>query len=117
MGSDTKSGPGDEPGSAFVGRLADQARKLQREARTAIAEGDYARASALIGDAELLAEDVHGLVDDIEHRESDRIIGHAAAEAEAEGRRRRSRLLPLRRHRIGLALGAGLAITLALAKC
>ena len=109
MGSDVSGEPG-----AFVGRLADQARKLQREARRAIAQGDYARASALIGDAEMLAEDVHGLVDDIEHRETDRLMGHAAAETEA---RTRAVALPPPRRRLRLAIGASLAMSLALTEC
>lgn len=107
MGSETSGEPG-----AFVGRLANQARKLQSEAKAAIAQGDYARASALIGDAELLAEDVHGLVDDIEHRQTDRLMGHAAAEAEARRPRRHARGSRLR-----LAFGATLAMSLALVEC
>ena len=107
MGSETSGEPG-----VFVGRLANQARKLQNEAKAAIAQGDYARASALIGDAELLAEDVHGLVDDIEHRQTDRLMGHAAAEAEARRPRRHAR-----GSRVRLAMGATLAISLALVEC
>lgn len=57
-----------EPG-AFAGQLAQHARRLQGEARDAIALGEYTRASALMGDAELLAEDVHALVRDMERRE------------------------------------------------
>jgi len=105
MGSDSTRSEG-----AFVGQLADHARQLQREAREAIARGDYARASALIGDAELLAGDVHGLVDDFEHREADRMMGHAAAEAQ----RPRPRL---RANRLRFAIGASLAISLALVEC
>lgn len=105
------------PGSgAYVGQLADHARHLQREAREAIARGDYTRASALIGDAELLAEDVHGLVDDIEHRATDRLMGHAAAEAEASDRARRLLAAPPRKS-LRLALGATLAMSLALDDC
>ncbi|WDA41020.1 hypothetical protein [Erythrobacter sp. BLCC-B19] len=107
MGSDSTRSEG-----AFVGQLADHARQLQREAREAIARGDYARASALIGDAELLAGDVHGLVDDFEHREADRMVGHAAAEAEAQRPR-----LRLRPNRLRFAIGASLAISLALVEC
>jgi hypothetical protein len=92
--------------------LADHARHLQQEARDAIARGDYARASTLIRDAELLADDVHGLVDDFEHREAARMMGHAAAEAQA----RRARL-PLRRRGLKLAIGASLAMSLALVEC
>jgi hypothetical protein len=106
MGSDSSREEG-----AFVGQLADHARKLQGEARAAIAVGDYARASALIGDAEMLAEDVHGLVDDIEHRAVDRLIGHAAADAGANETRTGSR------RGLRVAIGASLAMSLALVEC
>ncbi|TAD77596.1 MAG: hypothetical protein EAY70_08260 [Sphingomonadales bacterium] len=105
-----------EPG-AYVGQLVDHARKLQHEARDAIARGDYARASALIGDAELLAEDVHGLVDDFEHRETARLVDMTAhdvletAKASGSGRS----LLPRRQLRV--AIGASLAMSLALVEC
>lgn len=108
MGSDSAR---DE--SAFVGQLADEARKLQREARDAIARGDYAQASALIGDAELLAGDVHGLVDDIEHREAGRMIGHALAEAQTRDLTRSK----ARAGRLRLAIGASLAMSFALVEC
>lgn len=112
MGSDATRQPG-----AYVGQLADHARKLQREARSAIAQGDYARASALIGDAELLAEDVHGLVDDIEHHETDRLLGLAAADvAAADKARRGTRPAPSRRG-LRVAIGASLAMSLALVEC
>ncbi|MFM7403151.1 MAG: hypothetical protein ACKO1N_03435 [Erythrobacter sp.] len=106
--------------SAYVGHLADHARRLQREARDALARGDYRRASALVGDAELLAEDVHGLVEDIEHRQTDRLLGlaaqHLEATAAAEARRRRWRVaIPSRSVR--LALGTGIAMSLALVDC
>lgn len=113
MGSDTSSEPG-----AYVGQLADHARKLQRDARRAIAQGDYARASALITDAEMLAEDVHILVEDIEHRENDRMAGLAATDREASPPVRRGRrrfTLPPRKVR--MALGTGLAMSLALVEC
>jgi hypothetical protein len=103
-----------EPG-VFAERLADQARRLQREARNAIAEGDYSRASALIDDAELLADDVHGLVDDIEYRESGRLMELAAAATTAEpltGQR-----LPPPGRRLRVAISASLAMSLALTEC
>lgn len=115
MGSDASSELGAEPGGAFVGRLADQARRLQREAKSAIAQGDYARAAALIDDAELLAEDVHGLVDDIEHRESDRLLGHAAGQAAAHAPRAED--VPRRRRGLRMAIGASLAMSFALTEC
>lgn len=112
MGSETSPEPG-----AYVGQLADHARRLQREARTAIARGDYSRATALIGDAELLAQDVHGFVDDIEHRQTRRLMGHAAADAEAASRARRASQAPLPRRGLRAAIGASLAMSLALVEC
>ncbi len=109
MGSHLTSGSG-----AYVGNLVDHARALQGEARDAIARGDYARAAALIEDAELLAEDVHGLVDDFEARETRRMIGHAAAEAEAHSR---PAYLPAPRRSLRLAIGASIAMSLALVEC
>jgi len=113
MGSDATRLPG-----AYVGQLADHARKLQSEARNAIAQGDYARAAALIGDAELLAADVHDLVDAIEVRQADRLLGLTvqAAETVTKAQPRRQRFaLPARRVRV--ALGASLAMSLALVEC
>ena len=111
MGPNTSREPG-----GYVGQLADHARLLQRQARDAMARGDYARAAALIGDAELLAGDVHGLVDEIENRETYRLIGHAAVDArvkmnaQARSDRRSTR-------RLRFAIGASLAISLALVEC
>jgi hypothetical protein len=112
MGSDATRRP-----DAYVGQLADHARKLQREARSAIAKGDYARASALIGDAELLAEDVHALVDDIEHRQTDRLLRSAAADAAAADRGRSGPNAPLSRRGLRVAIGASLAMSFALVEC
>jgi hypothetical protein len=87
---------------------------LHGSARDALARGDYARAAALIGDAELLAADVHGLVDDIEHRENDQLMGLAAEDAvQAEKARRRA----APRRTLRLALGATLVMSLALTTC
>jgi len=116
MGSDATSELGEEPGGAFMGRLADRVRWLQYEAKNAIAQGDYARAAALIDDAEMLAEDVHGLVDDIEHRETDRLLGHAAGEAAAAHAPQRA-ILPRSRRGLRVAIGASLAMSLALTEC
>lgn len=110
MGSDTSPEPG-----AYVGQLADHARRLQGDARDAIVRGDYARAAALIRDAELLAEDVHGLVDDLVHRDAKRLIGHAAAETEA--RTRTHHRPPPPRRSLRVVIGASLAMTLALTEC
>jgi hypothetical protein len=116
MGSDATQGPASGSATAYVGQLANHARQLQREAREAIARGDYGRASALIGDAELLAEDVHGLVDAIEDRHSDALVGLAAqdqadrVEARAHSAARRPRALRM-------AIGASLAMSFALVEC
>lgn len=112
MGSNASGEPG-----AFVGRLADQARRLQREARNAIAQGDYSRASALIDDAELLADDVHGLVDDIEHRETDRLMELAAAATTTNTEPQSAQPLPPPRRGLRVAIGASLAMSLALTEC
>jgi hypothetical protein len=107
MGSDSTRLDG-----AFVGQLADHARKLQGEAREAIARGEFTRASALIGDAELLAEDVHGMVGDMERRE----MGELAVLAAYDVRPAAAsvpRLKPgLRRLRIALAASLVLGLTL-----
>ena len=74
--------------------------------------------AALIGDAELLAADVHDLVDAIEVRQADRLLGLTvqAAETETKAQPRRQRFaLPARRVRV--ALGASLAMSLALVEC
>lgn len=110
MGSDATPGEG-----KYVDQLADHARKLQREARSAIAQGDYARASSLIGDAEMLAEDVHGFVDDIEQRQNDEIAQMAGAYAAADDNEARRNSARLRK--LGAAVGAGLALSLALVEC
>jgi hypothetical protein len=110
MGSDTTRLDG-----AFAGQLADHARKLQGEAREAIARGEFTRASALIGDAELLAEDVHGMVGDMERRE----LGELAMLAAYDVRPAAAsvpRLKPGLR-RLRLALAASLALGLTLTEC
>jgi len=107
-----------EPG-AYVGKLADHARKLQGEARDALARGEFTRASALIGDAELLAEDVHGMVGDMEQRE----LGELARLAAYDVRSAASpdavppRPTAAARGRWRLAMGATLAMSFALVEC
>lgn len=101
---------------AFVGQLSDHARRLHREARKAIAAGDYARASELIDDAELLAADVHALVDDFEERQTGTLLGLAAqAQAERAVPERSRSIFPARGMR--MAIGAGLAMSFALVEC
>jgi len=113
MGSQNQPEP-----EAYVRLLADQARKLQTEARGAIEQGDYARAEALIGDAELLAGDVHILVDDIEHRDIGNLMTRAAHDAKAAAKPRRQRMrLRLPTRRVRMALGTSLAMSLALTEC
>lgn len=111
MGSDASPGQGQ-----YVDQLADHARKLQREARSAIAQGDYARASSLIGDAEMLAEDVHGFVDDIEQRQNDE-IARMAGSYQSAANEARELLTGVRLRKLGAAVGAGLALSLALVEC
>jgi len=105
-----------EPG-AFVGQLADHARQLQREARDAFERGDYTRASALIGDAELLAEDVHELVAAMERRQIGGIATLAAYDLRIDAEtppQPPARRLPLSPRALKLAIGASLTLGLAL---
>jgi hypothetical protein len=105
---------------AYVRLLAVEARRLQHEARVALEQGQFARATALIGDAELLAEDVHHLVGDIERCEigglitlddyDDYDVREAALPVPPSAQLRFA--LPLRRLR--LAIGTGLMMSLAL---
>jgi hypothetical protein len=112
MGPDTLPGSG-----AYVEQLADHARQLQREARRALEQGDYAHATALFDDAELLAGDVHMLVCDLERREICSLMTLAAYDVREAALppppRERMRLtLPSRRLRV--ALGTSLAMSLVL---
>lgn len=87
--------------------------KLRREARSALRQGDHERAAALIEQAELLAADIHYLVDAMEERQTSELMRMAAEQHAAASRPRRP-LLGTRSRRIGVALGAGLAMSLAL---
>ena len=107
------------PTGAYVRLLADEAKRLQNEARGAFEQGHYTRASALIGDAELLADDVHSLVSDIERYEIGGLATITAYDVRAmplpEPPRHHLRFaLPSRRVR--MALGASLLMSLALAE-
>ncbi|GAA0764204.1 hypothetical protein FHS52_002340 [Erythromicrobium ramosum] len=97
--------------------LANEARRLQQEARDALEQGNYTRASALIGDAELLAEDVHHLVSELERHEIGGLMMLDDYDVREVALRAPSRLrirfaLPPRRVRV--ALGASFLMSLAL---
>lgn len=112
MGSDSTRRDG-----AFVGQLANHARRLQGEAREALARGEFTRASALIGDAELLAEDVHGMVGDMERRELGELAMLARYDVRsAAGPADRPPLAPPSR-RMRIAMAATLAMSFALVEC
>jgi len=102
---------------AYARLLANEARRLQQQARDALEQGNYTRATALIGDAELLAEDVHHLVGDIESRElgwpmtlDDYDVRDTALAAPPRSRMRLT--LPSRSLRV--AIGTSLVMSLAL---
>lgn len=108
--------PVPKPG-VYVWQLADHARKLQSEAREALALGHYTRASALIGDAELLAEDVHGLVGEMERREIGGLASVAAYDVRAAAEPAPSipdASVPLPSRRLRIALAATVALGFAL---
>jgi hypothetical protein len=105
-----------EPG-AYIAQLARHARRLQREARAASERGDYTRASRLIGDAQLLAEDVHDMVSAAERREFAELVTLASYDTRPEAEpaplaREIRRSLSSRAFK--LALGASLTIGVAL---
>lgn len=106
-----------EPGP-YIRSLADHARQLQCEARSALERGEYARATALLSDAELLAEDVHHLAVDIERQEIGGLMTLAVYDVREVAlpvpARSQTRLaLPSRRLRmaIGTSLLMGLVLT------
>jgi len=107
------------PTGAYVRLLADEAKRLQNEARGAFERGHYTRASALIGDAELLAEDVHCLVCDIERHEIgdlDTITAYDVRAMLLPQSPRHHPIFALPSRRIRMALGASLFMSLALAE-
>lgn len=112
MGSDSTRRDG-----AFVGQLANHARRLQGEAREAIARGEFTRASALIGDAELLAEDVHGMVGDMERRELGELAMLARYDVRAAAGPATRPALPPPSRRMRIAMAATLAMSFALVEC
>ena len=98
----------------FVRHLVSHAGRLRREARMALNDGDHARAAALIEQAEMLAADVHFLVDAMEERQTGEFMRLAAEQHAASATRRRPLFQGLRSRRIGVAIGASLAAGLAL---
>lgn len=110
---------GSLPAGAYVCLLAEEAKRLQNEARAAFDQGHYSRASALIGDAELLADDVHAIVVDIERHEIGGLATIAAYDVRALPRSAPPRQYPrlaLPSRRVRLALGASIVMSLALAE-
>jgi hypothetical protein len=102
---------------AYVRLLAEEVRRLQQEARSALEQGNYTRATALIGDAELLAEDVHHLARDIERHE----IGGLMTLDDYDVRDMAQSVPPRSRMRVTLpsrslrvAIGTSIAMSLAL---
>lgn len=112
MGRDATHDPG-----AYIGTLASHARRLQRQARAASECGQYARASRLLGDAELLAEDVHDMVLATERRAFADLARLAEYDIRPEAEpapAARTRRLPLGARALKLAIGASLTIGFAL---
>ncbi|MFM7349463.1 MAG: hypothetical protein ACKO01_08230 [Erythrobacter sp.] len=112
MGWDSQPEPG-----TYIGQLADHARRLQAEARAAFERGDYTRASSLLGDAELLAEDVHDMVAAMERREIGDLATLLAYDLRVEpapAPPRKPRRLPLSPRALKLSIAASLTISLAL---
>lgn len=104
-----------EPG-AYIGQLARHARRLQRDARAACERGDYTRASRLLADAQLLAEDVHDMVSAAERREFAELVTLASYDTRPEAEP--APLVPESRRSLSarafkLALGASLTIGVA----
>lgn len=100
----------------YVGLLATHASTLQREAQSALKQGDYERAAALIDDAAMLATDVGALVDAIEERRKSEMM-RLVAEHHAASARQRKPVFGPRSRKLGAVLGTGLAISLALVEC
>lgn len=100
----------------YVGQLATHASSLQRDAHSALKQGEYERAAALIDDAAMLAADVGALVDAIEERQNNDMM-RLVAEHHAASVRRRKPVFGPRSRKFGAVLGTGLAISLALVEC
>jgi hypothetical protein len=112
MGLQESPSPG-----AYVQLLAAEAKRLQHEARGALEQGCYTRASALIGDAELLAEDIHLLVRDIERHEIGGLTTLAAydlRDVTLPARPPKWMRFTLPSRRLRMALGTSVAMSLAL---
>ncbi|MBD2841872.1 hypothetical protein [Erythrobacter rubeus] len=84
---------------------------LQQRASIALDHGDYYLATMLIEDAELLADDITQLVDDVEHhqmREMLRVMGNREAEIHARHIKPRCNAKTIKR--MGIGIGASLAL-------
>lgn len=103
----------------YVGQLVTHASSLQREAHTALQQGDYERAAELIDDAEMLAVDVGALVDAMEERQIHDLMALAAEHhaGTVSSVNPRKPMFGPRSRRVGVALGAGVAMSLALVEC
>lgn len=91
------------------------------EARAASARGEYTRASALIGDAQLLAEDVHQLVRDMERGELGALamfaaydVRHDAAPTPTPAAQQHAHKQATPAQRLRVAIAASLTMSLAL---
>lgn len=118
MEGDFEPGPG-----TYVTKLANHARTLQTEAHRAFERGDYTRASRLIGDAELLAEDIHDLVAAMERSEMGSLSRLATYDIRPEPEpepdaapQPPARRLPFSPRALGLAIGASLAFSFAISE-
>jgi hypothetical protein len=94
----------------YVRQLVNHASELRSEARAALRQGDHERAAALLEEAEMLAADVHALVDAMEERQNGDFMLLAAEQHAAAAAKRRRPLFGPRSRRFGAALGAGLAL-------
>ncbi len=102
---------------AYVRLLAEEAKRLQQEARGALEQGHYIRATALLSDAELLAEDVHHLVGDFERYEIGELLtldDYDVRELALPAPPRSQLRFALPSRRLRLAIGTSLVMSLAL---
>ncbi|MBD2843510.1 hypothetical protein [Erythrobacter rubeus] len=99
------------PAKSHFDELMEHAVSLGQRASIAVENGDDELASMLIEDAELLANDITQLVDDIEHHqmlELLRVMEKREAEAQVRQSKTQSNAETLKR--MGIGLGASLAL-------